>query len=64
VENLAVEIGDVEKVETDTKREVNARRVGTDRGLTFWLVKSPPYVIGLKLEMENGSQMIWRMAET
>ena len=64
VENLTVEIGAVEKVETDSGRDVNARRVSTDRRLTFWLVKSPPYVIGLRLAMENGSHMIWRMAES
>ena len=43
------------------EKNIETRKIKTDQGLTFWLTKSPPYVIALELELPNKSKLRWEM---
>lgn len=59
IDKLKVNISHQEKIKTRTGKWIDTWKVETDKGLIFWLSKNPPYVIQLKLEMNNGNSLIW-----
>jgi len=60
-ETLTATLEGQQEIESLSGITYNTHKFVTDQGLVFWLVKEKPYVIQLKLEMENGSTMIWEM---
>ncbi len=61
VGSIIAEVDGSETVSTISGEEIATLKFYTDKRLTFWLTKTKPYVIQLKLEMTNGSIMTWKM---
>lgn len=40
---------------------MNVWKVNTDKGLTFWLSESAPYVIKLELKLQNDAKLLWEV---
>lgn len=59
IDQIDVNITQKEKIKTKTGKSIETWKVETDKNLTFWLSKIPPYVVQLKLDLQNGNKLWW-----
>ena len=58
---LVVHVAGKEALTLPEGREITTWKVVTNQRLTFWMSKSAPYVIKLKLDLPEGAQLLWEM---
>ncbi len=56
---ITININQKEKLELSNGNKIEAQKVLTDKGLTFWLTKEAPYVHRLELDLQNKAKLIW-----
>lgn len=61
VDHVVATINGKKTIKTLFNKSILARKISTNKGLTFWLIKEKPYIIQIELQQPNGSILLWEM---
>jgi hypothetical protein len=59
LDEIKVSILKMETINSKRNKIIDTWKVETDKNLTFWLSKKPPYVIQLQLDLQGGNKLMW-----